>query len=132
MGDSTPRHDADDSLSVWIQETCPELPDILRSHIKTMTDLDGQGQDVLLRLILASTKEKTRKTYLALKIAESVQLLCFNKICSALVAQGLTGSSQRMRDVKALLDEMLGNTNALNHTREVLENIGKKTAEAIQ
>jgi hypothetical protein len=58
MDDWSPRQrdEADDALASWIKETCPELPDIIRKHIQTMTDLDGQGQDVLLRLILLSTK----------------------------------------------------------------------------
>lgn len=107
MDDSTPRQraEADDSLASWIRETCPELWQIIRGHIQTMTDLDGQGQDVLIRLIMVSIREKTPKTNLALKIIESVQILSFNKICSALVAQGLTGSSRRMRDVKELMNE---------------------------
>lgn len=105
--DDSPRQraEADDSLASWIEQTCPELPDIIRNHVQTMTNLDGQGQDVLVRLIMVSIREKMRKTDLALKIVESVKLLSINKICSALVAQGLTGSSRRMRDVKELMNE---------------------------
>lgn len=109
MDDSTPRQraEADDSLGSWIRDTCPELPEIIRKHIQTMTDLEGQGQDVLLGLIMVSVREKMRNTDLALKIAASVQRLSFSKICTALVAEGLPGNSQRIRDVKQLVDEML-------------------------
>lgn len=107
MDQSTPRdrNEADDALASWIKETCPELPEIIRKHIQTMTDLDGQGQDVFLRLVMISIRDKMRQTGLALRIVESVHALSINKICSALVAEGLEGSSRRMRDVKQLMNE---------------------------
>lgn len=58
MEGSSPRQraEADDSLASWIKETCPELPEIIREHIQSMTGIDGQRQDVLLRLILLSVR----------------------------------------------------------------------------
>ncbi len=86
MDDSTPRQraEADDSLASWIQENCPELPNIIRKHIQTMTKLDGQGQDVLVRLILLSVRihipEKCKELFeandISSKMGTAIRELC--------------------------------------------------------
>lgn len=132
MDDSTPRQtaEADDSLASWIQENCPELPNIIRKHIQTMTNLDGQGQDVLVRLIMISIRDKTWKTGIALQIAESIQSLSFDKICNVLATLNLPESCQRMRDIEKLIKKMGNDKTAIDHTIEILQQYKRKQGAA--